>query len=825
MEEKSLLNLEFDKVLLLLAERASSRAGKDAIKSSPVTTDKSQIEKKLQEISEFLFLSQIGMRPSVRGQRDIREILELLQENATALSSEDFLKIKANSEIASRLKKIVSEISKEDRRKAQIILDRIEATPTLAALAQKINDTIDEQGNLRPDASPALAGIRRDYSKTLGELEKNLNSFLASSSDNLQDRYYTVRNERYVVPVKASCQQSVPGIVHDQSSTGQTLFIEPIAFIPANNRLAQLRLSEKEEIRRIFKALTSFTVSSQSQLEEQFQTLVWLDTVAARADFAIEYNASKPEISEQQVVRLSNARHPLLGHDCVPMSVTLSPKQKCIIITGPNGGGKTISLKTVGLNALLMQTGNYVLADEGAKLPIFEHVLADIGESQSIEEHLSSFTGHLKRLKEISELTVTFSLILIDEICVGTDPAEGAALASGFLKEMTKRGAYAIVTSHYDSLKKTAFTTEGFTNAAMEFDYKTLKPTFRFMTGIPGKSNALAMARLYGLDENILAELTEINSAEGDEEKTLIEAIERERTEAERLRREYNRKLSEIKLKEEETDRILDQLREFRKTKRDSVTEDFIKKHKQALKDSEQLISDLKTVIKDLAQAELPNREESKNKSHEALEKIRKHHKNIKQSINHLETPQDDFFTDIKRHRKAVEKTGKTYQFQEGDRAIWNFNMQEGVISKIAEKNYAFIDIGGKILKVKLSDLTYSKKTEKKEASTHKISFTATAATIDERLDLRGLQSHEAIFKLEDYLKLAEQNNLGRLFIVHGKGTGALQKAVTAYLKNSPYKKKFRPGRYGEGDSGVTIVVFNPDADVEPEQYKTDKRK
>jgi DNA mismatch repair protein MutS2 len=602
--------------------------------------------------------------------------------------------------------------------------------------------------------------------------------------------------------------------VHDQSGTGQTLFIEPLAFLPANNRLAQLRLSEREEIRRIFASLTALLNQSINSLIEQFETLTWLDMVRARAEFSVKYQAARPEPVDKPDLQLNHARHPLIHPNCVPLDIKMNPQQRCIIITGPNGGGKTVALKTVGINALLMQTGNYVLADRDARIPIFTQVLSDIGESQSIEDHLSTFTAHLKRLKEMADHCDSHSLILIDEICVGTDPSEGSALASGFLKELSGRGAFCIVTSHYDSLKHVAFTTPGFMNAAMEFDYETFKPTFRFQIGIPGKSNALAMARAFGLPDSILADLVQSCAGERRDEKGLIEAIERERNRAEALRRTYVEKINSIRSRESEIEKTLEQLREFRKTRRDKLTEEFTAELRQRLRDIESTINRLRHLAGKIEQPDLQSELQS------ALQQARNLHGNARSTMSELEnvSAEDSSFAAAGAARLPP---AQPEQLTVGARVIWNRNLHAGIVRRHdPEKNRVEVEFDGKVLHLPASELSPAagQKNEDKPAG----SVYAARPLVRSEIDLRGMRVEEALDAIDTYLKVASESDLGRVFLIHGKGTGALHKAITDFLKSSPWKKKFRSGRYGEGDLGVTVVVFKAEADKDEDPTKTD---
>ncbi len=798
MEQKSLDNLEFNKILGIIASFAGSHSGKETILKLHPSINLNEIRAKLDEIEEYQEYSEAGLKLNPGGLRDIREILDLLRTGSTVLAPEDFLLVKANIETANSLKKALENHKEHTQvKKSNRLAERISAMPNLNNLYHRIEDCLDDRGQIKNSASPALSSIRREYSQTISNIEKELNAYISGHPDDVQESYFTVRNDRYVIPISASSQSRIHGIVHDQSASGQTVFIEPLQFLPINNRLAQLRISEREEIKKILSNLTALLYQSARAMQEQFETLTWIDVVKAKTDFAERYNAKMPYISDKGDLILHNAKHPLIHPNCVPLDISLSTKQKCIIITGPNGGGKTVSMKTVGINALLMQTGNYVTADSDATLPIFTQILSDIGETQSIEAHLSTFTAHLKRLKEMTDIADEHSLILIDEICVGTDPIEGGALASGFLKEVCGRGAYAIVTSHYDSLKNMAFTTEGFTNAAMEFDYDTFKPTFRFQMGIPGRSNALAMARSFGLPENILTDLVKVNEGERKDEKGLIEAIERERGRAEALRRTYVQKIASIRSKEKEIEETMVQLKEFRKTKRDKLTEEFTAELRNKMREIEGIISRLKKA------GDTTNAAEAISK---ALEEARTAHKLTKESIGKLDEAQ-------KAEPKSIKapKPISAEELSAGTKVIWAQNLRTGTISRLKGKNKAEVDFDGLLMTIPLDELSISHHTNKKQETG---TVYAPRPFIRSEIDVRGMRAEEAVDEVEAYLKQASGMDFDKVFIIHGKGTGALQKAITEYLKSSPWKKKFRYGRYGEGDLGVTVVLFKPEAEA-----------
>jgi DNA mismatch repair protein MutS2 len=809
MEQKSLSNLEFDKILRLIADFAGSMAAREQICSFHPMTDEEKIQDCLSEIEEYLDYSEAGVKISIGGIRDLRRVFSALHSNDTVLEAEDFLKVKADLEVMAGLKKTFSTSDSSWVIKGgEKISRRINQAPSLKNIGQRIEDCLDEQGNLKEGASPALASIKRDYSRTQKEIEKQLNAYISSHSDDVQDNFFTIRNDRYVIPVQSSAQSRIQGIVHDQSATGQTVFIEPLAFLPLNNRLAQLKLSEREEIKRIFKALTQLLAKEIKSLETIFNLLVWLDVIRAKVEFARKYNAGRPEISKMGKLTIKDARHPLLHPNCVPLDLEMDKKLRAVIITGPNGGGKTVALKTLGINLLLMQTGNYVLARSGSQLPVFDQVFADIGENQSIENHLSTFTSHLQRLKEILESKSGRWLVLIDEICVGTDPLEGGALATGILKEFYRRGAFCLVTSHYDSLKRFAFTEEGFCNASMEFDYENFKPTFRFNMGLPGRSNALAMARVFSLPDKVLVDLVDLQQNQKKDEKDLIEAIERERYRAESLRRTYVKKINEIRSRETESEKLLKQLREFRKTKRDKLTEEFTEKHRKKLKELEKIISKLKKQAKAT----------DSNVADKSLSEARQALNDSKKSIDELESPAD-FYQEFE---EKPDKIGAD------DLVFWKRNMAQGEVKKIIDNGQrAEVDFEGMVFNLPVAELKLKKSADKNKVKKKKNTGTVYVPRnpVKSQIDLRGLRVEEALLEVESYLRVASQSGLPKVFLVHGKGTGALQKAITEFLQSGPYRKKFRPGRYGEGDSGVTVVVFNRQADEQDRLDELEKRR
>ncbi|MBF0408906.1 MAG: endonuclease MutS2 [Candidatus Riflebacteria bacterium] len=798
MEEKSLLNLEFEKVLNIVAGYAGSYAAKESIQQIRPSSDKAVVEKMLSEMDELMLLHEEGRSIEVGGIRELRDLFSLSNPSSDVLSGEEFIRVRIDIEVSIEIK---SKFPEYDSRRGVDRFGRlrklIDEIPDLSSIAERILYSINEQGEVRDDASPALASIRRDLIKSRSEIERKLGDFLGTSNEAFQDRFFTLRNDRYVVPVKASFQNTFQGIVHDQSGSGQTVFIEPLEFLALNNKLVRLRSAEKEEIIRILRSLTEMVKNRISELRMMFETLVFFDCMNAKARFAREFHACKPEISKTGYLELFKARHPMIHPDCVPLDIKMNRENACIIITGPNGGGKTVAMKIVGINALLMQSGFWILATENSMLPIFDEVLADIGESQSIENHLSTFTSHLKRIKEILDAATSYSIVLVDEIGVGTDPNEGSALAEGVLKTLFNRGCLTIVTSHFDSLKSLAFTTTGFVNAGMEFDYQNYKPTFRFLLGVSGKSNALSVARTFGLPEEVISVMTSCLHGKEGPGKDLIDILERERMHAERLRQNWEERIKELEYKEKQIAESLKKIEVFRKSKRDELTEEFEAEMKSRIKELEGVIHDLKSRLSS-----------SEGNVQENLLTARSALKNAQTSLDIID-----------RHNtlKVQEKSSKNY-IEEGripavgDEVLWKTISKSGILEEIDSKNSrGVIECNGLRFTAPLDELQIVE-SSKKMKSRVSVAITPTV-TVSDRLDLRGMRVEESLQQVEDYLKLASAQKLGKVFIVHGKGTGTLQRVIQDYLKTTKFRKLWRPGRYGEGDLGVTVVVFDPAAD------------
>lgn len=880
MDAITLSNLEFNKILSVISSYAYCNYTKELILQIRPTSNTEIIENALNELDELKNVTQLLGNLPISGILDLRPIFAQLTQNYQSLNYNHFSTIKANLLIWKSVKKYFSKfynctfqtdtekldkpicISKSNLFVPYRIISKILPLPDLEFIVEKINHVFNENGEIKDTASPKLNFIRNEIIKTKKQIETYLAEFINKNYDLIQDQYFTIRNERYVVPIKASYQDIVQGLVHDQSGSGQTLFIEPLSLLPLNNKLIKLITEEKDEIARIIQELTDHIKSEINSIWQIFETLIFLDTLQAKLRFAQAYNATRPQICVDKLV-IQNARHPLLHPNCVPLTFSVLPTQSCIIITGPNGGGKTVALKILGINCLLLQSGCYVLADSSSTFKIFENIFSDIGEYQTIEEHLSTFTSHIKRLKEILEKTNSNSLVLLDEIGSGTNPEEGSLLAYGVLRELRNKGAFVLATSHYDLLKHYAFTTPGFVNASMEFDEKTLQPTFKFIIGLPGRSYALAIAKQFKLPDSVLSDLYKYYQNKTIKHETkLLEILEREKQHLSKLKQLQLNSLSEIKNKEKEINKLYSELIEFRRTKKDKIIDEFSEKVKSFLKEIENLIYNTKQLLAQIKQENSckQNNYNSDKSSSEilsnTLQNLRSLHKRIKFETNQL---LDNFQNQLNNSAKfyqstiyeianIIERNSKTEQtnnqnlsmnlnqqisntqttasisnnkeqinhtdiletniLQIGSKVYLPYSSNIGQIVGInKEKKLARVEYNGIIITLPCSNLipanyansNFNDNNESKVYYNH-------SPTITEKLDLRGLKVEEALYKLEEFLKLAEINKLNKVYLIHGKGTGSLQKAVHEYLSKSNYKDKFRFGRYGEGDLGVTVV-------------------
>lgn len=797
MNKKALTTLEFDKIIDKLTDLASTPLGKELCKKLEPSTDINEINHNLTETNDALAMILKKGSISFSGTKDIRASVMRL-EVGSVLSIDEILAMSSLLNVTLRVKAYMRQENlgssvhneEEEYNIENSLTHYFESLEPLSNINNEIKRCIISQDEIADDASSNLRQIRKSIKSTNGKVHEQLNGIVNSSRTMLQDALITMRNGRYCLPVKAEYRSSFKGMIHDQSSTGSTLFIEPMAIVKLNNELRELALKEQDEIERILAELSNLLGEHTEELKFNLQTLTQLDFIFAKANLSRQMRASVPEFNEKGIVDIKKGRHPLIdSKKVVPIDIRLGEEFDLLVITGPNTGGKTVSLKTVGLFTLMGQAGLHIPAFDHSKLSVFEEVFADIGDEQSIEQSLSTFSSHMKNEIHIIENANERSLCLFDELGAGTDPVEGAALAMAILTYLHNMGAKTVATTHYSELKLFALSTPGVENACCEFDVETLRPTYRLLIGIPGKSNAFAISSKLGLPDYIIddAKARIDNDSQSFEDVIAdLEAsrvtIEKERQEIETYKQEIEALKKKLTLKNEKIDAAKEKiLREANEKAREILQEakdfadDSIRKYNKWGKQS--------GLQKDM-EAERAALRDKLGKADSKL--VRKTKANKKNS------PQD---------------------FKLGDRVhVISLNV-DGTISTVPNaKGDAYVQMGILRSLINIKDLELIDEPEITTPSFNKtgsgkIKMSKTLSVSPE-LNIIGKTVDEGIAILDKYLDDAYLSHLGQVTIIHGRGTGALRNAVHQHLKRLKYVKSYRVGGFGEGDHGVTIVEF-----------------
>ena len=784
---KSLNKLELDQVLQQLADCASSPLGKIACAELLPCSDAETVRDLLSQTTAASELTTSNGHPNFSELRDVSPSLERAQMGGTLLPKE-LLAVAGVLRCARKAK------SYEDTENKTALSDLFLQLTQNKYLEDRIFGAILSEEEIADNASPELADIRRHMRIQSAKIKETLQKTISSPaySKFLREPIITIRQGRYVVPVKSEHKNEVPGMIHDVSATGSTLFIEPMVAVNANNALRELELKESKEIERILSELSVQVASYREEISLNIQVLTELDVIFAKAKLAYRMNAWAPDINDNGRVELRNARHPLIDpKKVVPISLQLGSDYDTMIITGPNTGGKTVTLKTIGLLTLMAECGLHVPAGDGTNLSTFDAILADIGDEQSIAQSLSTFSSHMRTIVEIVAQCDHRTLVLFDELGAGTDPAEGAALAIALIEHCRKRGCRVAATTHYAELKLYAMRTENVMNASCEFNVETLQPTYRLLIGVPGKSNAFAISRKLGLSEAILKEATDLVGQSDKDFEDVLSQLEKQRQEMEAARLETERLRQETeKIKqnseaytkklEAERERALEQAR----TEARTIIEDA----RRTVNAATDEIKAIKKQLADHADAQGINQRQTdlRRSLNEAEERLQ-----TPKSVQRRSTPSrgiivGDTVELIKLGTKAsviaINKDG-TYQ------------LQAGILKLTAKENEIYL----------LENEASQPKAKVRPAHSGREMKMSTLAT---EIDLRGMDSVEAICVLERYLDEAMRSNLPSVRIIHGKGTGALRTAVQQSLRKNKFVKKFRLGVYGEGEDGVTIAEF-----------------
>ena len=793
MNEKVLHTLEYNKILDQLTEYAFSADARSRCQKLRPITDRAQIEQLQQQTSDALSrLFKYGSL-SFSGVTDIRDSLKRLDIGG-ALSAIELLRVCSLLESAKRAKAFAR--SQEDNDQPDDSLTGLFAgIEPLTPLCDEIRRCILSEDEIADDASSTLHSIRRSMRGMNDKIRAQMNSMISNTTTRsyLQDTVITMRDGRYCLPVKAEAKSLVPGMIHDQSSTGSTLFIEPMAVVNLNNEYKELQLREQEEIEVILAGLSNLTASYATQLLADYELLTELDFIFARAAFAQTYNGVAPLFNDDGRIHIRKGRHPLLDpKKVVPIDVRLGEDFRLLIVTGPNTGGKTVSLKTVGLLTLMGQSGLHIPASERSELGIFDEVFADIGDEQSIEQSLSTFSSHMVDIIRILEQVNDRSLVLFDELCAGTDPTEGAALAISILSKLHLYGARIMATTHYSELKVYALSTPGVENACCEFDVATLSPTYRLLIGIPGKSNAFAISEKLGLPTDLITDAKgRISKSEGDFED-LIADLEKSRSTIEREQLEINQYKAEIESLKEK----LEQKQERLDSSRDKILREANEQAYNILKEAKDVADETIRNFNKYGKAGAPVSEMEKERTR-------------------LRGKMDKAAQKMSEQKKAsVPNHNVPKKLRIGDSVkVISMNLKGTVHSLPNAKGDLYVQMGILRSLVNINDLILleedaapgTKKFQKTSAGKIKMSKSASVST---EINLIGKTTDEAIPLLDKYLDDAYLAHLPSVRIVHGKGTGALRNAVQAHLKRLKYVKSFHLGEFGEGDAGVTIAEF-----------------
>lgn len=785
--EKSLQKLELGAVLHLLADQACSQEAKSRCMALEPVTDADDVRQLQTQTSAACRLIVQKGSPGLSGIQDVSASLARADRGGS-LSAGELLKIAAVLRVARNVKNY-AETDAVSSVLDPWFLDLVGNK----YLEEKIDSAIISEEEIADAASPELSDIRRHIRIQSAKIRDSLQKVISSPTyaKYLREPIITIRSDRFVVPVKSEFKGQVPGLVHDVSSTGSTFFIEPMSAVNANNALRELFVRERKEIERILAELSAEAAAYQEHINRNFDILVFLDCIFAKAKLSFQMNAIEPQIREDGKLVLNRARHPLIEKKAVvPISVRLGDDFDTLVITGPNTGGKTVTLKTIGLLTLMAECGLHIPADDGSCISVFDRVLADIGDEQSIEQSLSTFSSHMKNIVEIIEVCDSSSLVLFDELGAGTDPAEGAALAIAIIQNCRQCGARVAATTHYAELKLFAMRTEGVINGSCEFNVETLQPTYRLLIGVPGKSNAFAISRKLGLPELIIKNASDMVSENDANFEDVLNQLEEQRQAMEAARAEAERLRQETERNKKQSDAYFAEIKKEREkavAKAKKEAQVIIEDARRTANAVTEEIKQLRKQMRDTADAQGVNlkQAELRRALNEAEEKLAEKKEQPKRPAPSRAIRVGDTVELLKLGSKAsvlaINKDG-TYQLQAGimkitakPEEVYLLESQENQsVKKVVEK---------------------SKRELKLETSSPE-------------LDIRGMASDEMLGVLGMFLDNAYMSNLPSVRIIHGKGTGVLRAAVHAELKKIKYVKRFRLGAYGEGEDGVTIVEF-----------------
>jgi DNA mismatch repair protein MutS2 len=783
--EKSIHTLELTRVLELLAAQAVSEEAKERCLALRPATEEDEVSRLLAETTAARTMMDTRGAPSLAGVKPVAAIVQRADLGGM-LNTRELLDIAGVLKAA----RTVGEYGAGDEERKTCIDTLFRCLTPNKYLEERITGSIVGEGELADTASSELANIRRHIRLTENKAREVLQKLISSSSRYLQENIVTLRGDRYVVPVKAECKGDVPGLVHDVSSSGSTFFIEPMGVVQANNELREWQAKEEKEIERILRELSAEAAKFREEITTDYEMLVSLDCIFARGKLSYRMNAMEPKLAHDGSMVFRHARHPLLDQKkAVPIDLRLGTDFDTLVITGPNTGGKTVTLKTLGLLTLMAQCGLHLPVDDGSRFSVFESVLSDIGDEQSIEQSLSTFSSHMTNIVKILNEAGDRTMILFDELGAGTDPIEGAALAVAIIEEARQLGARVAATTHYAELKVYAMTTEGVENASCEFDVETLRPTYRLLIGVPGKSNAFAISRRLGLPEHIIDRASAQIDAENVQFEDVLSQLERQRQEMEGETREAAR----LRRTMEQDAAAARESRKKLEAQRDKALEQA-RKEAQAIIDEARATSD--QVFRELSEM---RKQQKKSEDWQAANEQRAE---LRRQLNEAEGRLGS--------RTEEEAPPATRPAQKGDTVeLVSMGTKATVLSVNKDGSLqlqaGILKISAKQDEVRVVEGETAAQKETRKAIQRSQQVLRSMGAKPE-VDLRGLMTDEAIAVLDRFLDDAMLAKLETVTIIHGKGTGAVRKAVRDHLKRSRYIKSFRPGRYGEGEDGVTVA-------------------
>lgn len=789
MNEKTLRVLEYDKIIDMLINKAESSLGKEICRNIKPSINIEDVERLQQETDEALRIVTSRGTPPLGGIHDILNEIKRAEIGAV-LSPGSLLKIADTLRAARRLKSFIKQDKGDKQSSYPIIQSLIYNLNTFKEIEDSIFNAIISEEEISDNASPTLRNIRKQIEMKHSTIRSKLNSIINSQKYKkyLQESLITIREGRFVVPVKQEYRSEFPGLVHDQSSSGATLFIEPMAVVELNNQLKELKVQEQKEIERILSELTEMVAKESNYIKDNQKYLAYIDFVFAKAKLALNMDAIKPKLNNNGYINIKAGRHPLLNKDSVvPTNIYIGNGFDTLVITGPNTGGKTVTLKTVGLLTLMAQSGLHVPANYGSEISVFSNIFADIGDEQSIEQSLSTFSSHMTNIVNILEKVDKNSLVLLDELGAGTDPTEGAALAMSILDFLHSQGIKTIATTHYSELKVYALTTNGIENASVEFDVETLSPTYKLLIGVPGKSNAFEISKRLGLNSFIIEKAKEMITKENLEFEDVLAKIEKDRRISEENRIETERlKLEVARLKEELAD------------KKEKLAQNRERMLREARQEARRILMEAKneadSIVKELRELSIEIGKERNKRIQETKDKL-------KNKLNNIENELTDNII-IKKNIKPPKdlKPGDSVE-------ILSLNQKGVVVTSPDADGNLTVQVGIMKINVHISNLKSVKSEEENKAVIGTKTMVKTKTkSIKQEIDLRGKTLEEAILDVDKYLDDAYIAGLNEVTIIHGKGTGVLREGISQLLKSHRHVKRFRLGKYGEGGSGVTVV-------------------